>query len=72
MLLMMLDLHATVLPMMLKIGKEWRCDFSVCVFLGRVTYCLFGYFVDFVDFACLVQASQPVEPVQASSPHFLL
>jgi hypothetical protein len=29
-------------------------------------------FVDFVDLSCLVHASQPVEPVQASSPCFII
>jgi hypothetical protein len=31
MLLMTLKLCATELPMMLRIWKEWRCDFGVCV-----------------------------------------
>jgi hypothetical protein len=30
-LLMMLVMYATELPKMLRIGKEWRCDFGVCV-----------------------------------------
>jgi hypothetical protein len=44
----------------------------VYVLLGHVTYCLYRYFVDFIDFACLAQASQLVEPTQASSPHFII
>jgi hypothetical protein len=44
----------------------------VYVLLGHVTYCLYRYFVDFVDFACLAQASQLVEPAQASSPRFII
>jgi hypothetical protein len=28
----------------------------VYVLLDRVTFCLYRYFVDFVDFACLAQA----------------
>jgi hypothetical protein len=35
-----------------------------------VKYCLYKYFVDFVNFTCRVQASRPVEPTQVSSPHF--
>jgi hypothetical protein len=30
-LLTMLVLYVTELPKMLRIGKEWRCDFRVCV-----------------------------------------
>jgi hypothetical protein len=41
-------------------------------FLGRATYCLYRYFVDFVVFTCLAQASQLVEPVQAPSPQFTM
>jgi hypothetical protein len=44
----------------------------VYVLLGRVTYCLYEYFVDFVDFACLARASQLVEPAQASLPCFII
>jgi hypothetical protein len=40
----------------------------VYVLLGRVTYCLYKYFI---DFACLAQASQLDEPAQASPPHFI-
>jgi hypothetical protein len=29
--LMMLKLYVMELPMMLRIRKEWRCDFGVCV-----------------------------------------
>jgi hypothetical protein len=43
-----------------------------CVLLGRVIYCLCRYFIDFVDFACHAQASQPVEPAHVSSPHFII
>jgi hypothetical protein len=39
------------------------------VLLGHVTYCLYGYFVDFVNFTCHAQASRPVEPMQVWSPH---
>jgi hypothetical protein len=39
--------------MMLMIQKEWRCDLDVSVLLDRVTYLLYKYFVDFIDFACL-------------------
>jgi hypothetical protein len=31
----------------------------VYMLLGRVTYCLYKCFVDFVDFACVLQASSP-------------
>jgi hypothetical protein len=36
--------------------------------LGHLTYCLYWYFVNFVNLTCC--ASQPVEPAQTSSPHF--
>jgi hypothetical protein len=39
------------------------------VLLGHVTYCLYGYFVEFVNFTCRAQASRPVEPVQVWSPY---
>jgi hypothetical protein len=45
---------------------------SVYVLFGGVAYCLYRYFVDFVDFVCLAQASQLGEPVHASSPHFII
>jgi hypothetical protein len=44
----------------------------VYVLLGCVTCYLYRYFVNFVDFACLVQATQPVEPTQAQSSHFII
>jgi hypothetical protein len=44
----------------------------VYVLLGRVTYCLYRYFVDFVDFTCLAQALQLVKPAHASTPHFII
>jgi hypothetical protein len=45
----------------------------VYVLLGCVTYCLYRYFIDFVDFfSCLVHALQLVEPAQASSPLFII
>jgi hypothetical protein len=34
----------------------------VCDLLGHVTYYLYRCFVDFVDFACLAQASQLAKP----------
>jgi hypothetical protein len=40
-LFMMLDLYMTELLMMLRIGKESRCDFSVCIFwVVRHTACI--------------------------------
>jgi hypothetical protein len=44
----------------------------VYVLLGRVTYCLYIYFVDFVDFACLAQALQLAEPTHASPPRIII
>jgi hypothetical protein len=64
-----LELYATELPMMLRIRKSGGV-ISVYELLGHVTYCLYRYFIDFVDFPCLVRASQLVEPAQASSLHF--
>jgi hypothetical protein len=52
-LLMMLKLYAMNHPVMLRINREWRC---------HVTYYLYRCFVDFVDFACLAQASQLAKP----------
>jgi hypothetical protein len=52
--------------LLMLIRREWRCDFGVHL----STHVIYEYFVDFIIFGCRVQASQPVEPAQASSPHF--
>jgi hypothetical protein len=41
-----------------------------CALLGRVKYCLYEYFVHFVNFTCRADASRPVEPAQVLSPRF--
>jgi hypothetical protein len=54
------------MEVLMMLMREWQCDFGVCL-SSRVIY---KYFVDFINFSCRVQASQPVKPTQTSSPRF--
>jgi hypothetical protein len=53
------------------VEEDERVEVSFwCALLGHVKYFLYEYFVDFVNFACCVQASRSIEPAQVLSLHF--